>query len=190
MKENVKKRGRPAGAGSQLNSERIVACARILLKEEGKIPSIRRLSGELGVDAMAIYHYFSSKAVLLEAVTVALLEDIYEPDPVDEWQEQIKKLCTSYLQLLKAHPGLLQTLLTMKGTGPAQIFCQRFDVVVASLGLKTETAKHVLDLLVDYLHGFALAIECQKDALSDFEAYLEGPLALVIKIMAQEAQQH
>ena len=156
--------------------------------KEGKVPSIRRVSGELGVDAMAIYYYFSSKATLLEAVTVSLVEDIYEPSGGDEWQKELTLLCQSYLKLLKDHAGLLETLLSMSATGPAQVFTERFYTALTPLALDDKTLKEALDLLVDYLHGYALAMHCNSGDTSLTSEHLEGPLQFCIRALAREAQ--
>ena len=134
------------------------------------------------MDAMAIYHYFSSKAVLLEAVTVDLVSDIYMPEGQSSWKNEIRSLCKSYLSLLESHPGLLQTILSTTAEGPSDVFRQRFEMALATLSLDAELISDVLDLLADYLHGFALSMECQKESgLS--EAHLERPLNLIFEIM-------
>ena len=53
----------------QLSQERIIAAALELVDEHGlEGLSMRALGRRLGVEAMALYHYFPSKAALLEAV--------------------------------------------------------------------------------------------------------------------------
>jgi len=187
MTVKEKKRGRPVGTGSQLTAASIVECARRLMQEGGKVPSIRRVSGELGVDPMAIYHYFSSKALLLEAVTVSLIEDIYEPQGSGDWQGELTLLCQSYLTLLQRHPGLLETLLSMQSVGPAEVFIERFRIALAPLQLEEPLLKDALDLMVDYLHGFALAMQCNagQDTPLSIEA-MEGPLGLFFKALSAE----
>ncbi len=82
------------------------------------------LASSLNVDAMAIYHYFSNKNSLLEAITTSLIEDIYEPKVSDSWKLELNELCSSYLTLLNNYPGLLETLLTMSSTSPAAVFIE------------------------------------------------------------------
>ncbi len=192
-KEN-KKRGRPSGAKSQLTSEMIMQCAKVLLQEEGKIPSIRKIAGTLEVDAMAIYHYYANKQALLAAVTVSLIEEIYKPrnvslDHADDrgsekhdsnWQLELKLLCKSYIQLLQKYPGLLETLLTMAEEGPAEIFAQRFEIALAPLNLDDDIQKDALDLLTDYLHGFALSMDCDKEGLLTV-GMIDKPLRLYMR---------
>ncbi|MGI9276140.1 MAG: TetR/AcrR family transcriptional regulator [Endozoicomonas sp.] len=183
-----KKRGRPPQMQGNLTGAKIVQCARRLMLEEEKVPSIRRVSGELGVDAMAIYYYFSNKTALLEAVTVSLVEDIYEPSGTGDWQKELTLLCHSYLNLLIDHAGLLETMLSMSSPGPAQVFIERFYTALTPLSLNEKILKDALDLLVDYLHGFALAIHCNNDNSLQPGEYMEGPLQFCIRALAREAE--
>jgi len=163
MTVKEKKRGRPPGARAQLNGQIIISAAKVLMREEGATPSIRKLATSLNVDAMAIYHYFKNKDALLEAITTSLVEDIYEPTPSDDWKDELNKLSGSYLKLLHTYSGLLETLLSMESVGPASVFCQRFYLVLTPLKLLASDKKNALDLLVDYLHGYALAMSCNKE---------------------------
>ncbi|WP_066017307.1 TetR/AcrR family transcriptional regulator [Endozoicomonas atrinae] len=178
----VKKRGRPSVLKGQMSTEKIVLKAKELLKEEGKIPSIRKLASALDVDAMAIYYYFENKNALLEAVTVSLVDAIYDPVLSIDWHKELHQLCLSYLQLLQDHPGLLETLLSMGSHGPAEVFIERFERAVSPLNLPDTYRKSALDLLVDYLHGFALALNCQQASSLSVEL-LDGPLMLYIDML-------
>lgn len=157
----VKKRGRPT-SGAQLSAGHIIENAKTLMQEMGKVPSIRQLATSLNVDAMAIYHYFKNKDAMLEELAISLISDIYEPNGDAPWQTELMRLAHSYIELLLHYPGLLQTLLSMNTTSPAQVFIERFDLVVAPLQLDAQQQKDSLNLFVDYLHGFALAINCQQ----------------------------
>jgi AcrR family transcriptional regulator len=157
-----KKRGRPSMENGKLSADVIVKSATELLQKCGKVPSIRQVAGSLSVDPMAIYHYFPNKAVLLEAVTVSLMDSIYKPNGQEVWQDELLCLCDSYLKLLQDHAGLLETMLSMSDVGPAQIFISRFQTIISPLKLPGSEMKNAIDLLVDYLHGFALAIRCNQ----------------------------
>jgi AcrR family transcriptional regulator len=180
-----KKRGRPSGTSGQLSADKIIVAAKSLMIDNGKIPSIRQLAGSLNVDAMAIYHYFANKNALLEAVTVSLIEAIYEPKDNKDWQTELMALCNSYLSLLQAHPGLLQTFLGMTSAGPANVFVDRFYMAIAPLNLTSEQVKDALDLLVDYLHGFALSLECGGVTSGLTIEQAEGPLRFYIRAIEQ-----
>ncbi|WP_117233004.1 TetR/AcrR family transcriptional regulator [Vibrio maerlii] len=181
MTVKTKKRGRPTADKPALSMEKILEQAKMLMQREGKIPSIRRLASSLEVDAMAIYYYFTNKAELLESITVSLVEDIYEPYTQiqrSSWRLELQRLCESYLGLLQQYPGLLETLLSMESLGPAQIFTQRFEQVISPLALSQQDKDNAISLLADYLHGYALALNCQKAGATLTLEHLKGPLEL------------
>ncbi|MCG9629575.1 TetR/AcrR family transcriptional regulator [Vibrio sp. Isolate30] len=178
MSVKDQKRGRPKVGDRQLSAEGILATAKVMMREGGKIPSIRALATQLGVDAMAIYHYFKNKSELLEAITVSLMQEIVEPDEQLDWKDNIYRLSTSYLTILNDHPGLLETLLTMKSLSPVEVFSQRFEASIASLNLSEEQRNTGRDLLVDYLHGYALALNCNPDRTELTAEMIEKPIEL------------
>lgn len=176
MSVKDKKRGRPKGKSNHLCEKTIINAAKALMKEDGKIPSIRKLATLLNVDAMAIYHYFSNKNALLEAITTSLIEDIYQPSVNDDWKSELYTLCESYIVILHSYPGLLEILLSMESQSPAEVFIERFKMVVGPLSLSASSTIDALSLLADYLHGFALALNCNQDKSTLDISMLKGPL--------------
>ncbi|MDC5856887.1 TetR/AcrR family transcriptional regulator [Vibrio europaeus] len=182
MSVKQKRRGRPQAQTSQLDVERILSKAKELMLRDNKMPSVRGLASELSVDAMAIYHYFRNKSALQESIVISLIEDIYQPDSSVAWRAQLSQLCISYVSLLHRYPGLLETLLKMDSVSPANVFIERFETIVEPLGLTPDTAKNAIDLLADYLHGFALALNCQPNSELTLDM-LSGPLSLVYQCL-------
>jgi len=156
----IKKRGRPQKEAMALSKEVIILTAKELMISGGKIPSIRSISSELNVDAMAIYYYFKSKGVLLEELTTSLISEIYQPQEGVEWEVELRKLSKSYISLLSKYDGLLQTLLSMESTSPANVFISRFRLIMKKLNMNRSTENASLNLLADYLHGFSISMSC------------------------------
>ncbi len=178
MSVKPKKRGRPFNSSKQLSNSIILKCAKSMLEEEGKIPAIRGLAAKLNVDAMAIYHYFANKNALLEAIASSLVTEIYEPKNDRPWKTEIYSLCYSYLKLLKDYNGLLETMLSSTCFGPSNVFTEKFSQITDTLGLSPATAITARDLLVDYLHGFAFAMQLNKrDGEIELEM-IKGPINL------------
>ncbi len=175
-----KKRGRPQKDKQALSKELIINVAKQMMLNNKKVPSIRAISTALNVDAMALYYYFKNKSVLLEEITTSLISDIYEPTGSDDWESELIELSKSYLTILYKYDGLLKTLLSMSSDSPADVFIGRFSFIVNPLSLEKSQEKAFLDLLVDYLHGFSMALACnstQALALDD----IEPPLALLFQ---------
>jgi len=172
----IKKRGRPQKEAMALSKEVIIKTAKELMISGGKIPSIRSISSELNVDAMAIYYYFKSKGVLLEELTTSLISEIYQPQEGVEWEVELRKLSKSYIALLSKYNGLLQTLLSMESTSPANVFISRFRVIMKKLNMNTSTENASLNLLADYLHGFSISMSCDstnKLTIDDIDGSLD-----------------
>ncbi len=184
-----KKRGRPSKDGGKLSADAIVKSAAGLLQQNVNVPSIRQVAAGLNVDPMAIYHYFPNKAALLEAVTVDLMDSIYKPNAQEVWQGELLCLCDSYLKLLQAHAGLLETMLSMSDVGPAQIFISRFQAIISPLKLADSDMKAAMDLLVDYLHGFALAMRCNNGSLPLAIDMAGGPIQFYLDALELKSQQ-
>ena len=175
-----KKRGRPQKEAGGLTADRIVANAKRMMQSSKKVPSIRGLANELNVDAMALYYYFKNKNALLEAVTTSLVAEVYQPEGNVHWRAELTALCKSYLMILSRYDGLLQTLLTMQSTSPADVFIGRFQQIIAPLSLPEAREKAFLDLLVDYLHGFAIAWSCDQSGRLSIE-HINAPLELLLQ---------
>ena len=75
--------------------------------------TVRRLAKELGVTPMALYWHFRSKGELLDGMAAGLFEEV---DPSVEasvgWQEQLRALLGSVLDVLRAHPSTATLLST------------------------------------------------------------------------------
>jgi len=180
MKVNEKKRGRPAKNQGLLGKKQIITTAKLLIEQTGKVPSIRGLSTELKVDAMAIYYYFKNKNALLEEIATSLISDIYNPKKSDKWQSELLKLSKSYLLSLERYNGLLEILLTMESDSPVEIFINRFKSITCTLKLSPDDENTLLSLLVDYIHGFSLAQTCDKKQLLNVDD-IDKPFALICK---------
>jgi len=128
---------------------------------------------------MAIYHYFKNKNSLLEALTTSLVVEIYLPQERSDWQNELKHLCFSYIEILSEYSGLLQTMLSMASHGPAEIFTERYKTIVSPLALSKKPQKDGLNLLADYLHGFAFSISCCHEEGIVKSEMMNGPLALI-----------
>ncbi|TQF68748.1 TetR family transcriptional regulator [Rhodococcus spelaei] len=116
--------GRPAGRNStgdsrtpgsthgNLSEQEIVEAALRVVHDDGldKL-SMRRLSRELGVSAMAPYYYVSDKNELLDLVATAALAGVTAPDPTLDWTERLRILIDQIDECLAAYPGLGEILL-------------------------------------------------------------------------------
>src|SRR5438067_1425836 len=76
--------------------------------------SMRKLGAELGVEAMALYHYFPSKAAVLDAVVADVLQQLELPAAgsvaAGEWPTVICQVARSLRTLGCEHPNVVPLL--------------------------------------------------------------------------------
>jgi AcrR family transcriptional regulator len=158
---------RGAKAPSGLSRERIVAAAVRLLDEEGlRAFSMRKLATELGVTPMSVYWYVENKDDLIELALDEVFQEIVvppapegEPDP-DRTEHQrtqrLKELAREFRRVLLRHPWATESAGTYFSLGPGALRVSYGAIdIVASAGLAPEQCAGALDLIVQFVYGFA-----------------------------------
>ena len=160
-----KKRGRPRKGEQILSRSEILERALTLVLDRGREVGVREIARSLGVDPMALYHYFADKDALYEALVAHLVDKVYRPRRTPDWRGELEALMMSYLQLLAGHRGVLRTILRLasRAKGPAQMFRRRFETAVASLDLSAADGFTAMSAAVDFVHGFAAALEYAEE---------------------------
>lgn len=130
--------------------------ARALAEREGVASiSMRRLAGELGVTANALYSYFPDKSGLLDA----LLDDLLGEIDVREgagWQEPLVAILRQTRQVLLTHAELIPLYLSRPGRGAnAMRLGDAMLACFATAGLNGRPAADALRILLIYTLGFA-----------------------------------
>ena len=124
---------------------------------------MRALAQKLGVDAMALYHYYPGKEELMLAL---MLERFAALDPArppftrrQAPQRRVLALCALYLELVSATPYFVRLMargLVSQGD-VAERFTTLFELAIEGMQLDKKTRLRGRDALVDFLHGYALA---------------------------------
>ena len=114
IEPDVRRAGRPRRTAPALDSASILQAALVLLEEKGEAFSMRALAHKLGVDAMAVYHYYPGKEELLLAL---MLERFAALDPArppfTRRQAPLRRLlalCALYLELVSATPYFVRLM--------------------------------------------------------------------------------
>ena len=159
----VRRAGRPRRAAPALDSASILHAALALLEEQGEAFSMRALAHSLGVDAMAVYHYYAGKEELLLALMAQRFAalDPHQP-PFNQRQgpqRRLLALCALYLELVSATPYFVRLMARglVEQADVAERFTALFEQAVDGLALDKKTRLRGRDALVDFLHGYALA---------------------------------
>jgi AcrR family transcriptional regulator len=159
----VRRAGRPRRIAPALDNASILHAALVLLEEQGEAFSMRALAQRLGVDAMAVYHYYAGKEELLLALMVQRFAalDPRQP-PFTRRQAPARRmlaLCTLYLELVSTTPYFVRLMARglVTQADVAERFTALFKLAVEGLDLPEKIRLHGRDALVDFLHGYALA---------------------------------
>ena len=162
-KPPVRRAGRPRAAAPALGHAAILQAALALLEEKGEAFSMRALAQGLGVDAMALYHYYAGKEELLLALMAQRFAalDARQPPFLQRQspQRRLLALCALYLELVSATPYFVRLMARglVTQADVALRFTALFELAVDGLGLDKKTRLRGRDAIVDFLHGYALA---------------------------------
>jgi AcrR family transcriptional regulator len=119
--------------------------------------SMRRLAAELGAGAMSLYYYVANKDELLDAMIDVVFGEIELPPSDADWQEAMRRRCTSARDALARHPWATALMESRTSPGPANL--RHREAVTACLrtaGFSVVAATHANWLLDSYVYGHAL----------------------------------
>lgn len=140
--------------------------------------SMRKLGQELGVEAMALYHHFASKDVLIDAMLDLVFAEIDLPMIGAEWQSEMRRRAISLHDVLARHRWAVGLMESRANPGPANL--RHHDAVIGCLraaGFDMQTTAHAYSLLDAYIYGFALTkMSLPFDASSDVAAIAQDML--------------
>jgi AcrR family transcriptional regulator len=148
----VSRRERPAKPA--LTRASIVAAAMRVMQAEGlDRVTMRRLAQELDTGAASLYVYVRNTAELHAAMLEELLGrvDLSPVAAVGDWQERLVAVLWSYTVILFEQPGLAQSALVTRPSGPAYLGLA--DGVLALLeagGIPVDRAAWAVDLLLHF----------------------------------------
>ena len=140
-----------------LNKERIVLAA-VKIADKGGIDalSMRKLGDVFGVEAMALYHHFPSKEILIDYMVDSVHAEIEVPKLTDTWNMAMRQRAISAVKAISNHRWAAPLMESRQNPGTASM--QLIDGTVKCLrkaGFSVDMVAHVLSLLDAYTFGFA-----------------------------------
>lgn len=120
--------------------------------------AIGRIGRPLGVEAMALYHHFPSRAALLDAVSERLVGEIDMPEPSGDVVAWLGEVVRRYVALADRHPEAFPLLATRRfNTVAAFGFVERVVGRLIAAGASPELAADIFRGLGAFANGAALA---------------------------------
>jgi len=151
------RRERPAKPA--LSRAGIITTAVGLVRAEGlDRVTMRRLAQALDTGPASLYVYVRNTAELHAAVLDELLGGIARPPEGGTWRERLIKILLSYVGILFEYPGLAQSALVARPSGPG--YLTLLEALLALLdegGVPRDRAAWAVDLLLQF--GTATAAE-------------------------------
>ncbi|MFF5896816.1 TetR/AcrR family transcriptional regulator [Streptomyces argenteolus] len=169
------RRAADRGRYGRLSRERVLASAMEMVDREGLSGlSMRSLGAELGVEAMALYRYASSKDALLDGLVEAFHQELEEVLAADgpartAWREELRRHARAAYEVAMRHPNVVPLLATRLLSTP---LARRPAAVLRS-------DERVLDLL----HRAGIAEPTVVSLHRVFTAWLLGYLLVELRAM-------
>ena len=148
----VSRRERPAKPA--LTREGIVAAAVGVMQAEGlDRVTMRRLAQELDTGAASLYVYLRNTAELHAAMLEQLLGqvDLSPVTAAGDWRDRLIKILSSYTSILFWQPGLAQSVLVTRPSGPAYLsLAEGILALLSAGGVPPARAAWAVDLLLHF----------------------------------------
>jgi AcrR family transcriptional regulator len=159
-KAPAKRVARPSREVTVLSHETIRTTALALIDRDGLAElSTRKLGRELGCEAMAIYWYYASKELLLDAVVDKLMEQVgalVDRDAPD-WVGALRSVALAYRQLAHDHPKAFPLLATRRfASEGTYAFLERLFELARRQGVDDRTSARFYRVVSSYCNGFVL----------------------------------
>jgi AcrR family transcriptional regulator len=147
-----------ASPQAPLRRQRILDAALARADESGlKSLSMRKLAGELGVEAMSLYNHVSNKDDIIDSIVDAVVSEIRLPSPKEDWKDAMRHRAHSAHKVLLRHPWATLALVSRPGAGPAML--RYIDATLGCLceaGFSLEEADRIWNAMDNHIYGFTL----------------------------------
>ncbi len=152
---------RPAAATDPerqaLTRQRILEAALELLDAEGlEALSMRRLGAVLGVEAMSLYHHFSSKGALLDGIVALLLRQVPLPE-IDSapWDLAILQGFVDFRRVMLAHPSAVPLVCERPALDPESLVPMALAfAALSAAGFSPDDVYSAWCTLLSYVLGY------------------------------------
>jgi len=141
-----------------LTRGRVLSAAHALIERGGLAAfSMRRLGARLGCEPMSVYHYFPSKAHLLDALVDRALAGVTVPPPGADPEDRLRQMCREYRAMARRQPKLYQLIALHRLNTPMGVrFIESVLTLIHALSPDPRFVAQSFRALGYYLTGAAL----------------------------------
>jgi AcrR family transcriptional regulator len=177
-----------------LSRERVLGAAVTIADTEGlKALTMRRLAGDLGVEAMSLYHHLPSKDALLDGIVETVIIEVrgeVAQVATDDWRAAIRDRFLTARRVMLRHPWA-PGLLTTRNAVPPVVYGY-YDEIIGILvagGFSFRLAHRALHAFGSMTLGFAQELFSPGDAGEADEQEFAQIAAFVPNIAAMMASE-
>lgn len=149
----------------------MLSAAHALIERDGLAAfSMRGLGARLGCEPMSVYHYFPSKAHLLDALVDRALAGVTVPPPGADPEDRLRQMCREYRAMARRQPKLYQLIALHRLNTPMGVrFIESVLTLIHALSPDPRFVAQSFRALGYYLTGAAL---------DETAGYASGPSAV------------
>ncbi|WP_427920709.1 TetR/AcrR family transcriptional regulator C-terminal domain-containing protein [Streptomyces sp. cg40] len=155
----MKVRGNGRGRRLGLTRDKVIEAAVAAIDRDGPDSfSLRKLAGELGVEAMSLYNHVPNKDALLDGVAEVLLGGV-DLSGAEEgtWQERARAHAAAFRAAALRHPKAFTLVLTRPTQSPAAMENVRCALAgFPELGLPPQELVHVVRSFAGFIVGMIM----------------------------------
>ncbi len=119
--------------------------------------TMRSLAGELGVEAMSLYHHVAGKDALLDGMVDLVYREIELPSAEGDWRESLRRRSVSVREALRRHPWALPLMESRRTPGPATLAYHDANIAcLRAAGFTPRQVAHAYAVLDAFVYGFLL----------------------------------
>jgi AcrR family transcriptional regulator len=158
--------------------------------------SMRSLAGEVGVEAMSLYHHVKGKEELLDGMVDAVFAEFHLPRAGGDWAEEMRLRAHSARASLLRHRWAVGLMDSRSNPGPETL--RHHDAMIGCLraaGFPIALTAHAFALLDAHLYGHlvqevALPFDDATDLAPMAEQMLASMPADALPYLAEMAREH
>jgi AcrR family transcriptional regulator len=141
-----------------LSRERVLRAAIALADERGLAElTMRKLAGELGVEAMSLYNHVANKDDLLDGMIDIVFGEIDAPAEGGDWKAELRKRALSTRAALRRHRWAVGQMEGRTSHGPSNLHVHNAVLgCLRAAGFSLEKTVHAYSVQDAYIYGFAL----------------------------------